>query len=132
MNKAFLNFHSWLLIIAGLLGAIASTTGYFFGKGPFKFLVNQNIGIVGLFEAYLLAAVCGVILQVGIKSSSRSQWHLMAALVHVPLIVTNILFWSFYGSYNMIAAGIIATVIHMLLVVIELFIYFKTKKYNPL
>jgi hypothetical protein len=128
MNKAFLNFHSWLLIIAGLLGAIASTTGYFFGKGPFKFLVNQNIGIVGLFEAYLLAAVCGVILLAGINSSSRGQWHRMAALVHVPLIVTNILFWDFYGSYDIISAGIIATIIHMLLVLIELFIYFKNKK----
>jgi phosphoglycerol transferase MdoB-like AlkP superfamily enzyme len=123
MNRKFLISHSIFLILAGIGGATASLIGYYYKKGIFSFLHNENLAVVGLFEAYLLACVCGVIILVGSKSYKAKFWHLLAALVHVPLIVTNILFWDYYNDFNMLNVGIIATVTHFSFIVLEFFFY---------
>ena len=120
-RKIFLKVHGSLLLVAGMMGATVTILGRFYGFGPFDFLNSDHVASIGFFEAYLLASVCGIFLMVGSFQANVSKWNRMGAIVHIPLLITNITYWDFYAQYGLEVAGIISTAAHMVLICVESF-----------
>ncbi|MES2748294.1 MAG: hypothetical protein V4648_07935 [Bacteroidota bacterium] len=125
--RKFLKIHGILLTLLGVVFAIVTTIGRLIGRGPFAFLQQNEQASVGLFEAYLLIAVCGVILLFGATQVYTPKWNRIAALVHIPLVTTNLLYWDFYAQVGMQTIGIVSTVMHFVLIIVECFFGFKKK-----
>ena len=124
-RRKFLRIHGTMLFLVGITAAITSLIGKIYGTGPFGFLKANQMVAIGLFEAYLLAAVCGVFLLVGSFQEKVYKWNRMGAIIHVPLFTTNIIFWNFYSEVGMEMGGIISTIAHGILICVESFLGFS-------
>ncbi len=123
--KRFLKAHGILLTTLGILFAVMTTLGRLKGFGPFGFLIENKQASIGLFEAYLLISVCGAFLFFGSTQVYTQKWNRMAALVHIPLVVTNLLYWDFYALVGMQEMGIISTSMHFVLIGVESYFGFR-------
>lgn len=127
IRRKFLRIHGSVLILMGLASTIMTTTGRISGTGPFGFLLQNQMASIGMFEAYLLAAVCGIFLWVGSFQEKVAHWNKMGAVIHIPLFITNIIYWKFYAEVGMEAGGIISTIAHVVLICVESFFGFSKK-----
>ena len=122
---------SALLLVNGIvLGAIAATqfvldfAGYFTGFGPMGAALHGNLHTIGYAEAHGLAA--GFALLMILRRHDRQPgWNLTAGLVHVLLGTCNIIFWPVFASAGVVPVGIIATAIHVIFAVLEIWAYFQ-------
>jgi hypothetical protein len=128
IRKRFLKMHGSVLLAAGIFGAATTIAGAHYSWGPFDFLNINQVASIGFFEAYLLASGCGIFLLVGSLQENSQKWNRMGALVHLPLLITNITHWEFYGQFGLEAVGIISTTAHVALICIESFFGFRKDK----
>lgn len=114
-----LRLNGGLLATTGLAALTADLIGYFFAAGPFARLYGQPLTIGGA-EAHGLAALIGLLLLRNAQSPHRWGWHLIALTVHLFLGVSNLLFWPVYSIMGIMAAGVVSTIFHALLISIHL------------
>jgi len=79
--------------------ALQSLLGCFKGTGALAFINDDLLRSVGLFEAYLLAGLFGIVLVLLSGRHYVKQWHLLAACIHVfylqqILFFEKLMFWG--------------------------------------
>lgn len=120
----FLKTHGIILLCLGAIMTVQTLLGSFKGIGILAFTYGDALRSVGLFEAYLLAGFCGGVF---IALSGRhyvKQWHLLAALVHLILFTTNMLFWRAYALADIVLVGYVSTTAHAVFILLESASYF--------
>jgi hypothetical protein len=97
-RRRILQIHGIALIVVGLANVVLSTVGAFWGIGMMGFLQVQRIGHVGLIQAYLLAALFGVVLLIGARQPVPIIWDGIGLLVHLSILVAYVLYWDFFPA----------------------------------
>ena len=123
-SKKILKLHGFLLTGLGGITCLNSIVGFRFTKGPFLFLGTNEVAAVGFIEAYGLACLLGVSLIIAATKSYHRSWHFVAAVIHLFLFIVNIRFWHLYEPLNLQPAGLIATALHLCLVILEASCFF--------
>jgi hypothetical protein len=86
------------MIAAGIAIGIYSTIGMWYGVGKFSFLQADKLGHVGLLQAYLLAALVGIVLWMGSYQNNRKKWNRIGALLHLCILVVYAIHWNFLAT----------------------------------
>jgi hypothetical protein len=71
---------------------------------------------IGWVENHGFALLVGVLFIAVAAADGRRFWHLFAVGVHVLLGTANVLFWSSFAAFDVVAMGLFATVAHVLFV----------------
>ena len=119
LRKKILKIHGTLLVVLGIVMTVQVTVGRLKGIGIFKFLHENPLASIGFFEAFLFASVLGLFLLHASTKENVRQWNLLAALIHVTLASTNIIFWGFYETIDGVIPGTIATIAHFVFIAVE-------------
>ena len=129
IRKNILRVHGTLLIVAGIVASIYSTIGMMNGVGFFKFLQTDKIGHIGFFQAYMLAALLGVVLLMGSRQENVRKWNRIGALIHAIIFVVYVIHWNFFstieGGEIVLNIGI---VFHLVMLSVESYAGFISKK----
>ena len=112
--------HGIFLLILTVMNTIASLIGLKTGKGPFAFLKAIPLAEVGLFQAYLLMMLIGVVLLMNTKSEHSWRYDLVGALAHSIPLSALILFRDVVGEVMGMRIIIASSLIHIPWIVIEL------------
>ena len=123
VGKRFLFYHGLGFALLGSLMSLIAYEGYQVGAGRFHFLRGNDVGAVGFFEAYGLAAIIGLIVLVGSREKENKVFHLIAAIPHFFLFLINIRFWHLYETLNLVVAGYVSTAMHLILSLSEFGLY---------
>lgn len=106
-NGAFLMF-------MGGAAATADAVGHFLGEGPFGEVMYRATLTISSFEAHLLATVIGALLWRAARMPDRRLFHGLAAVVHVVLGGSNLLFFNdAFGALDMRTFGVVITAAHL-------------------
>jgi predicted Abi (CAAX) family protease len=96
IRKKILKVHGSIAVVAGTAFAIVSTIGMMNGVGPFKFLQQDKLGHVGLFQAYALFALIGVVLLLGSRQENVRKWNRLGAAAHALILIVYVIHWNFF------------------------------------
>ena len=119
IRKKVLSVHGTILLLIGGALTVNSTLGAFMGIGVFSFLQENELALVGLFQAYLLMAIIGLVLWMGSSGPDIRRWHLIGAVAHVPPLTAGIMFWDLLGSLGMTTIAIGAITFHCVFILVE-------------
>lgn len=112
-----LRVNAVFLMFMGGAAAIADAVGHFLGKGPFGEVMFRATLTISSFEAHLLAAVIGALLWQGARLAERRLFHVLAAVVHVVLGGSNLLFFeNAFGTLDLRVFGVVITTLHFVFV----------------
>lgn len=111
-----LRLDSIFLGLAGTAAMIAETVGHFLGLGPLA-ETRGSPHTIGGFEAHGLAVLIAILLFHGATAADRKLWHVVGLTTHLFLGSANLLFWSSFVYHGLLPAGIVSTVLHVILVV---------------
>ncbi len=113
-------------IFLGVMGggaAVADAVGHFFGRGPLAAAMFRAPLAISSFEAHLLALVMGVLLWRGARALEKKPFHILAAVVHIILGGSNLLFFQgAFGSLGMERFGIVITSVHIALAIAQSYV----------
>ena len=113
-TSGLLRANAAFLMVMGGGAAVADAMGHFFGKGPLGAAMFRAPLAISSFEAHLLAFVMGVLLWRGARLPDRKPFHVLAAVVHVILGGSNILFFEgAFGALGMERFGVFITAFHV-------------------
>lgn len=102
MNKTsrlILKIHAVFLMILPILLTIGGFVGMNTGMGPFSWLHDIPMALVGLMQAYLLMMLIGVTLWIGTQGEAIWRWSVIAIVAHcIPLL-------AIFALWNVLAAG---------------------------
>jgi len=117
-RRFILRANATFLLIASCGGMWADLAGAFLGIGPQKAILGSAPhAAIGSVEAHGLAFIIGVLLW---RAEPARPWHLTAAVVHVLLGTSNLVFWRIFIATDMLAAGYGTTSLHWLFVALQL------------
>ena len=106
------------LLIASSSGMCADLAGAFLAVGPQKAVLGSAPhAAIGFVEAHGLAFIIGGLLW---RAEPARLWHLTAAMVHVLLGMSNLVFWQIFIAADMLVGGYVTTSLHWLFVVLQL------------
>ena len=115
-----------MLIVIGIALTVNSTLGTYLGIGKFSFLQDNELALIGLFQAYLLMAIIGLVLWLGATSAGIRKFHIIGALAHCPPFAANIMFWHLFSDLGITTLTTIGTTFHCLFIFIETFAAINT------
>lgn len=102
MNKTsqlILKTHAVFLMILPIVLTIAGFVGMNTGMGPFSWLRDIPMTLVGLMQAYLLMLLIGVCLWIGAHGERIWRWSVIAIVAHcIPLL-------AIFSLWHVLAAG---------------------------
>lgn len=115
-SRKVLQFDGGFLLLAGGAAMIMETVGHFLGFGPLAQTKGSPYTIGG-FEAHGLAIIFAILLIRAASLPDRALWHRVGLVVHLLLGCSNLLYWSSFVQLNVIAVGVITTVLHIVFVI---------------
>jgi hypothetical protein len=119
-SRVLLALDGGFLVAAGGIQMVLELLGGLVGRGPYaRHMYGAPLGI-GMFEAHGLALILGLWLILARRERPVVRTHLFAAAVHALLGGANLLWWSSFVTLGTTAAGVVATVVHGLLLVANL------------
>lgn len=127
-STLILKTHGIILLCLGTMMTLQTVLGSFYGFGVLKFIEGDALRSVGLFEAYLLAGFSGAVFIILSGKHYEKEWHLLAAIVHLILFTTNLLFWKAYSLAGIVTIGYVATTAHALFIILESGCYVTYRK----
>lgn len=81
-----LKIHGIFLLIVTAINIIASVIGLKTGEGVFAFIKDIPMAEVGLFQAYLLMMLLGIVLLMNVRNQHSWRYDLIGAIAHlIPL-----------------------------------------------
>ncbi len=131
IRKKLLRVHGSILIFIGVALTINSTIGTYLGIGIFSFLQKNEFALIGLFQAYLLMAVIGIVLWMGSTQENMRKWHLIGALAHIPPLTAIIMFWSHFVSMEVDSIVMFVAIFHCVLMGTESVFLIRKSKPMP-
>ena len=129
IRRRILRVHgSFLLILTPIMTTVAMI-GWALGKGPFALWHDIQFATPGLFQAYLLMFVVGVVLWTGsYQEGNLRKWDAIGLLAHIPPLVVNFIFLNLFLSYHFEDAVIFSITLHTIWIFTESFaILYKDK-----
>jgi len=122
MRRRILRIHGTFLFFLTVAVTINTMVGWSLGKGPFALWHEQQFAAVGLFQAYLLMFVIGIVLWVGSKQEKGLwKWDLIGLLAHLPPLAVNFIFADLFASYGFQSTSLISITLHVIWISTELF-----------
>src|SRR6266540_4950595 len=92
VNRIVLRFHGTFLILLTILLIGLSSLGTFRGTGVFDWLHSNPMADVGLFQAYSLMMLVGVVLWIGSYQEQLWIWDLIGLCAHIAPLLANFIF----------------------------------------
>ena len=125
-NKTILLADAAFLGGLGGIMMIQDFLGHFFQQGYFAEQFTNSPYTIGFFEASGLALLFAISFVININSSNRRFWHGIAAVIHILLGGSNLLFWqNFFVTFGFVTQGIGATVLHGVFILANLYAFRK-------
>ena len=121
MNSGrLLQYNAAFLMLMGGGAAVADAIGHFYAKGPLAKVMSGAPLAISSFEAHLLAALFGLVLYHGSQQPERRPFHSLAAVIHIILGGSNLLFFDHaFGALDMRLFGLGITACHFGLVLLQ-------------
>jgi hypothetical protein len=104
------------LVVVGGVQVVFELLAYYGGAGPYGDIFRDSPYTIGWVEAHGLAFIIGVLLLTVAARDGRRFWHVLAASVHTLLGTANLVFWSSFVVFDVVPMGVVATVVHFVLV----------------
>jgi len=122
IRRRVLRVHGTFLFFLTIAATINTMVGWASGKGLYALWHEQQFAAVGLFQAYLLMFVVGIVLWMG-SNQPRDlwKWDLIGLLAHLPPLAVNFIFSNLFTSYGFHGTSLISIAIHMTWISVELF-----------
>lgn len=117
-NKV-LKIHGIFLLIVTLINTILSIIGLKTGLGPFAFNKEIPMAEVGLFQAYLLMLLIGIVLILNIKSKHSWKYDMLGAIAHLIPLAALLLFQDTVKEVMGLKIFIASALIHIPWIIIE-------------
>lgn len=112
--------HGIFLLIVTLANTVISLTGLKTGEGLFAFIKAIPLAEVGLFQAYLLMMLTGVVLLLNTHSEKSWRYDLIGAVAHLIPLTALFMFQDVVKEIMGIRIFIASSVIHIPWILIEL------------
>ena len=126
VRRRILRIHASFLFVLTIAATINTMIGWSLGKGLYALWHEQQFAAVGLFQAYLLMFVVGIVLWLGSNQQSDLwKWDLIGLLAHLPLLAVNFIFADLFASYGFQSTSLISITIHAVWISVELFSIFN-------
>lgn len=129
IRRRVLRIHGTFLFVLTIAATANTLIGWLLGKGPYALWHEQQFAAAGLFQAYLLMFVIGIVLWLGSKEEQGFwKWNLIAILAHLPPLSVNFIFADLFAAYGFQSISAISTALHTIWIVVELFaILYKSR-----
>src|SRR5215510_12329050 len=122
IRRRVLRIHGTFLFFLTIAVTINTMVGWMYGTGLYALWHEQQFAAVGLFQAYLLMFVVGIVLWVGsTQQSDLWKWDLIGLLAHLPPLATNFIFADLFASYGFQSTSLVSITLHCLWISVELF-----------
>jgi hypothetical protein len=125
--------HASCLFIITVATTTASTIGWQ-GHGPLRVLASQPFGYIGLYQAYLLMFLLGLVCLIGATRWPSRLWNATLLAAHfAPISVIVIAHGVFVSTNTQSTAYLSAFTIHVPLMLLEMFaLLWKARFPRPL
>src|SRR5215510_4786941 len=122
IRRRVLRIHGTFLFLLTIAATINTMVGWASGKGLYALWHEQQFAAAGLFQAYLLMFVVGIVLWIG-STQQRDlwKWDLIGLLAHLPPLAVNFIFANLFASYGFQSTSLVSITIHMVWISVELF-----------
>jgi len=122
LRRRILRTHGTFLFFLTVAVTINTMVGWSSGKGLFALWHEQQFAAVGLFQAYLLMFVIGIVLWLGsTQQSDLWKWDLIGLLAHRPPLAVNFIFADLFASYGFQSTTLFSITLHAIWISTELF-----------
>lgn len=111
--------HSIFLIILTIGNTVSSLKGTNSGEGIFSFLFSMPMVEVGLYQAYLLMTIIGIVLWIGAKKTDSWKFDIIGALAHLIPLSALIIFYPILKGTMLTGTLIASLAIHTTWITIE-------------
>lgn len=91
-SRIVLRAHGAFLIALTSFLLVASSLGAFAGIGIFAWLADNLLAHLGLFQAYALMMVVGIVLWMGSYDAKPLKWDAIGIVAHLSPLAANFLF----------------------------------------
>ena len=121
-RRRILRIHGTFLFFLTLAATVNTMVGWLYGTGLYALWHEQQFAAVGLFQAYLLMFVVGIVLWVGsTQQTDLWKWDLIGLLAHVPPLAVNFIFADLFASYGFQSTSLVSITLHSIWISVELF-----------
>lgn len=129
IRRRILRIHGTFLFFLTIAATINTMVGWALGKGLYALWHEQQFAAAGLFQAYLLMFVVGIVLWVGsTQQSDLWKWDLIGLLAHLPPLAVNFIFADLFASYGFQSTSLVSITLHSIWISVELFaILYKSR-----
>ena len=129
IRRRILRIHGTFLFFLTIAATINTLVGWRYGTGLYALWHEQQFAAVGLFQAYLLMFVVGIVLWVGsAQQTDLWKWDLIGLLAHVPPLAVNFIFADLFASYGFQSTSLVSISLHTIWISVELFaILYKSR-----
>jgi len=122
IRRRILRIHGTFLFFLTTAAIVNTMIGWALGKGLYALWHEQQFAAVGLFQAYLLMFVIGIVLWFGSKQEQDLwRWDLIGLLAHLPPLAVNFIFADLFASYGFQSTSLISITLHLIWISTELF-----------
>lgn len=119
LRRRVLRIHGTWLIALTIMNEVIILIGYSGGGGLYGALHEQPLGFGGLWQAYGIMFVIGIVLWLGSFQASPRQFDAIGLIAHVPTLFALI---AFPESYHEVFGGYLAVLsapIHVVFILVE-------------
>ena len=132
IRRRVLRIHAGFLFVITLVATLITLIGWSSGKGPYALWHEQQFAAVGLFQAYLLMFVVGVVLWLGSNmAGDLRKWDLIGLMGHIPPLAANLIFANLFTAYGFHTVSIASITLHLVWISVELFAFFYKGRSIP-
>jgi len=122
VRRRILRIHGTFLFFLTIAATVNTMVGWALGKGLYALWHEQQFAAVGLFQAYLLMFVVGIVLWVGsTQQNDLWKWDLIGLLAHLPPLAVNFIFAGLFATYGFQSTSLVSITIHVIWISAELF-----------
>lgn len=120
--RRILRIHGTFLFFLTIAATVNTMVGWSLGKGPYALWHEQQFAAAGLFQAYLLMFVTGIVLWLGSNQQGDLwKWDLIGLLAHLPPLAVNFIFANLFASYGFQSTSLVSITLHVIWISVELF-----------
>lgn len=120
-RRIVLILNALFLGLTGFAQMIFELLSHYRGVGPLGKIFTDTPYTIGFFEAHGFAVLTGLLVFWVMLKDMRPHWHLYMALVSFLLVGSNLLFWDSFAKVGLVSAGYIATAVHILFFLLQLY-----------
>ena len=125
VSRIVLRLHgSFLILLTGFLITV-SLIGTFRDVGVMAVLSSYPLVEVGLFQAYSLMMLVGIVLWIGSFQENPGKWHMVGFLAHLSPLLANFIFADLFVTLGF--SGTIPLHGSLMLVELAALVYYLSK-----